>query len=218
MGQSRSNSEPSDPDEEGSVKFRIGDVIRKDRFEIKDVAGKGTFGTVLECHDKKHDEDVALKVVRSVKRYIEAAYVEVDILDKIRRTKASKKSLCVRMLGAFTTHIRGQKHVCISFEKLGTSVYEFIKANKYRGYPVDHVIQMGYQLAHSVAFLHAMHLTHTDLKPENILLKNDDYYKQDHDKHGPDYRIPVSSEIRLIDFGGATFANDHHSSMINTRQ
>jgi dual-specificity kinase len=28
----------------------------------------------------------------------------------------------------------------------------------------------------------------------------------------------VSDEIRLIDFGGATFENEHHSKIINTRQ
>ena len=30
--------------------------------------------------------------------------------------------------------------------------------------------------------------------------------------------IPVSEEIKIIDFGGATYDNDHHSSVINTRQ
>ena len=33
-----------------------------------------------------------------------------------------------------------------------------------------------------------------------------------------DYRMPRSHEIRLIDFGGATFDTDHHSRIINTRQ
>lgn len=33
-----------------------------------------------------------------------------------------------------------------------------------------------------------------------------------------DYRVPRSHEIRLIDFGGATFDTDHHSRIINTRQ
>ena len=30
--------------------------------------------------------------------------------------------------------------------------------------------------------------------------------------------MPLRTEIRVIDFGGATFENDHHSSIINTRQ
>lgn len=30
--------------------------------------------------------------------------------------------------------------------------------------------------------------------------------------------IPISDRIRIIDFGGATKHDDHHSSIINTRQ
>lgn len=29
---------------------------------------------------------------------------------------------------------------------------------------------------------------------------------------------PLSSEIKIIDFGGATFEDDYHTSIINTRQ
>jgi len=32
------------------------------------------------------------------------------------------------------------------------------------------------------------------------------------------YWAPASDEIKIIDFGGATFADEHHSDIINTRQ
>jgi len=214
---SKSSAPESDQDEEGTVKFRPGDYIRDKRYKIITVAGKGTFGTVLEVFDYKHEEKIALKVVRSVKRYLEAAYVEVDILDKIRKADRRQSSLCVRLLGAFTTHIRHQKHVCIAFERLGKSVYEFIKANRYRGFTLPQVADMGFQLCHAIEFCHSIDLTHTDLKPENILLVNDEYTVEDIN-NWRDYRSLKNSEIRIIDFGGATFADDHHSQMINTRQ
>ena len=40
----------------------------------------GTFGQVLECWDRETREMVAIKVVRSIKKYREAAMVEVDVL------------------------------------------------------------------------------------------------------------------------------------------
>lgn len=40
----------------------------------------GTFGQVLECWDREMREVVAVKVVRSVKKYREAAMLEVDVL------------------------------------------------------------------------------------------------------------------------------------------
>lgn len=213
---SRSDSEEASIDEEeGSVKVRSGDLLREKRYKVLGVAGKGTFGTVLEVFDYKYKEKIALKVVRSVPRYLDAAHVEVDILEKIRKKSKNVTSLCVKLLGAFTTRIRNKKHVCIAFERLGSSVYEFIKANKYKGFTENQVCQIGYQLVHAVSFMHQMKLTHTDLKPENILLVNDDF---DLSKEKPGYRVAQDVAVRVIDFGGATFAGDHHSQMINTRQ
>jgi len=62
-----------------------------------------------------------------------------------------------------------------------------------------------------------MELTHTDLKLENILLLDDSYTPQ---KRGSsrEFNRPNSAVVRLIDFGGATFAKQHHSRIVNTRQ
>ena len=45
----------------------------------------------------------------------------------------------------------GHTHVCLGFEKLGRSLYEFIKKNKYRGFLLDHVRHFGYQVIKAVA-------------------------------------------------------------------
>jgi len=76
-------------------------------------------------------------------------------------------------------------------------------------------------------------MTHTDLKPENILLQSaepprpawfprEDTWLQ---SQSPSVRAklgqyvrPARPEIKLIDFGNATYAEEHHSSIINTRQ
>merc|ERR1719482_2451286 len=55
------------------------------------------------------------------------------------------------------------------------------------------------QIMRALAAIHKIRLTHTDLKRENV-------------------RRPVDPQVKLIDFGGSTFASDHHSSIINTRQ
>ena len=107
--------------------------------------------------------------------------------------------------------------MCIGTEKLGRSLYEFIKKNRYVGFQLSAVRLLGYQLMKAVAFCHSIGLIHTDLKPENILLAHSDYSTITYQGHS-DYRVPRSLEIRLIDFGGATFETDHHSRIINTRQ
>ena len=50
----------------------------KDKIHRK--IGEGTFGQVLECWDRETKEMVAIKVVRSIKKYREAARIEVDVL------------------------------------------------------------------------------------------------------------------------------------------
>jgi len=105
----------------------------------------------------------------------------------------------------------------LGFEKLGRSLYEFIKKNKYRGFPLPQVKLFAYQILKAVKFCHSIRLTHTDLKPENVLFVHSDYQlMQRGTEH--DYRVPIHTDIRLIDFGGATFEHEHHSRIVNTRQ
>lgn len=298
---SASGSDSSDDghDTEGQVDIPVGSVI-KDRYEVCSIAGKGTFGTVLDVYDLRDRTRLALKVVRSVPRYLDAAQVEVDILDKIRRADVDGKSLCVRFIRQFRLYHRGQDHVVIAFEKLGRSLYDFLKKNSFRGFSLEHVADFGYQLLTAVAFCHKrLKLIHTDLKPENILLRRSEYrlvpdysrYRNEakrlrqiiaeeerrrderrrtrrrrttngtpaaatmtttvgnekesttsnadgddsdsessdiaaarhqeqlmRSKDDAEFREPIDTAIRLIDFGGATFEDDHHSRIVNTRQ
>ena len=45
--------------------------------KILSLMGEGTFGRVLECWDRKKKLTVAVKVIRSVPKYREAAMIEV---------------------------------------------------------------------------------------------------------------------------------------------
>jgi dual-specificity kinase len=48
--------------------------------EVIRQCGLGTFGKVFLARDRKRDEQVAIKVVRSIERYIDSAKIEADIL------------------------------------------------------------------------------------------------------------------------------------------
>ena len=63
--------------------------------------------------------------------------------------------------------------MCLVFEPLGKSLYDFIKENGYKGFEINHVREIAIQALQAIEFLHSLKLTHTDLKPENILLKSD---------------------------------------------
>ncbi|CAG0926070.1 unnamed protein product [Notodromas monacha] len=120
--------------------------------------------------------------------------------------------MCVRMLDWFDYH----GHMCICFEMLGLSVFDFLKENNYHPYPLYQVRHMAYQLCEAVNFLHERKLTHTDLKPENILFLNSDY---DIVRSGRkrESKVVKQSWIKLIDFGSATFDDEYHSTIVSTR-
>jgi dual-specificity kinase len=76
--------------------------------------------------------------------------------------------------------------------------------------------------------LHDLNLIHTDLKPENILLCHNDYQTFTYNRKIPSSSSTISrqatqrkvlldTEIRLIDFGSATFQDEYHSSVVSTR-
>ena len=61
--------------------------------------------------------------------------------------------------------------MCLVFEPLGKSLYDFIKDNGYKGFDIMQIKEIAKKSLLAIEFLHSLKLTHTDLKPENILLK-----------------------------------------------
>ncbi|GJM99570.1 hypothetical protein PR202_ga16684 [Eleusine coracana subsp. coracana] len=162
-GVARNASPPwREDDKDGHYVFAVGENL----------TSRCTFGQVLECWDRENKEMVAIKVVRAVKKYSDAAMIEIDVLQKLTRNDAAGKH-CVQIRNWFDY----RSHICIVCEKLGPSLYDFLRKTGYHPFPVDLVRQIGEQLLESVAFMHHLQLIHTDLKPENILLVSSDYVK-----------------------------------------
>ena len=139
---------------------------------LKKQCGLGTFGKVVMALDTKHDKDVAIKIVRSIDKYVKSAKIEAEILNDVYdKQKKEKFTPCVKMYQSFCL----EKHFCLVFEPLGMSLYDFIKKNNYRGFSHTHTKNMSRQLIEAMDFLHAHGIIHTDLKLENILLVDDSY-------------------------------------------
>ncbi|KAK8547428.1 hypothetical protein V6N13_098138 [Hibiscus sabdariffa] len=197
---SRRSSPPKrDDDHEGHYVFNLGENLTP-RYKILSKMGEGTFGRVLECWDRQNREYVAIKVVRSIRKYRDAAMIEVDVLEHLAKNdKGTSHFVQIRNWFDY------RNHICIVFERLGPSLFDFLKRNKYCPFPVDLVREFGRQLLESVAYMHDLRLIHTDLKPENILLVSSEYVKLPGRKRNSSdethFRcLPKSSAIKLIDF------------------
>ncbi|XP_012345257.1 dual specificity protein kinase CLK1 isoform X1 [Apis florea] len=205
-------------DEDGHLVYQSGDILAN-RYKVLATLGEGTFGKVVKVKDLQMDHVMALKIIKNVEKYREAAKLEINALEKIATKDPEGQHLCVKMLDWFNYH----GHMCIAFEMLGLSVFDFLRDNSYQPYPLEHVRHIGYQLCYAVKFLHDNKLTHTDLKPENILFVDSDYDSIYSSKKKfllfkrRDIRRVKRTDIRLIDFGSATFDHEHHSTIVSTR-
>lgn len=204
---------PIQDDSDGHLIYRIGDVIRG-RYTILATLGEGTFGKVVQVVDEQTKDKLALKIIKNVDKYRDAAKLEINVLETLnKQDDVIGEKLCVRMLDWFNYH----GHMCIAFEMLGLSVFDFLKDNNYHPYPLEQVRHIGYQLILSVLHLHRNKLTHTDLKPENILFVKSDFDLMYSERKKREVRRIRDTTIKLIDFGSATFDHEHHSTIVSTR-
>ncbi|XP_020576074.1 uncharacterized protein LOC110021778 [Phalaenopsis equestris] len=169
----------------------------KQRYIVKDLLGQGTFGQVARCWVSETDNYVAVKIIKNQPAYYRQALVEVSILSRLNeKFNADERRHIVRILDYFVY----QHHLCISFELLGANLYELIKINQFRGFPLNIVRRFSMQILHALVVIKDAGIIHCDLKPENILITS---------SAGPD--------IKVIDFGSACFEGRTVYSYIQSR-
>ncbi|OAA58628.1 protein kinase [Niveomyces insectorum RCEF 264] len=195
-----------------------------DRYQMVKLLGQGTFGKVVQARDRRKNELVAIKIIRSVQKYRDASRIELRVLETLKANDRENRNRCIHLRECFD--FRG--HICIVMDLLGQSVFDFLKGNGFVPFPNSQIQSFARQLFTSVAFLHDLQLIHTDLKPENILLVDSNYQTFTYNRKIPSSsstiarqatqrKVLLDTEIRLIDFGSATFQDEYHSSVVSTR-
>ena len=54
-----------------------------DRYEILSTLGEGTFGKVVKVKDHEKEDYVAMKIIKNIHKYREAAKLEINVLQKL---------------------------------------------------------------------------------------------------------------------------------------
>lgn len=172
-------------------------TVSKQRYIVKDLLGQGTFGQVAKCWVSETDNYVAVKIIKNQPAYYQQALVEVSILSMLnQKFNTDERRHIVRILDYFVF----QRHLCISFELLSANLYELIKLNQFRGFPLNIVRRFSMQILHALVVVKDAGIIHCDLKPENILMTS---------SAGPD--------IKIIDFGSACLEGRTVYSYIQSR-
>ncbi|OAY82819.1 putative serine/threonine-protein kinase yakA [Ananas comosus] len=168
------------------------------RYVVKDVLGQGTFGQVAKCWDTETNNYVAVKIIKNQPAYYQQAKVEVSILHMLnQKFDPDDQHHIVRILDYFVH----QRHLCITFEMLGSNLYELIKLNQFKGLSLNYVQIFSKQILHALIVMKDAGIIHCDLKPENILIS-------------ASVKPP---EIKVIDFGSACMEGRTIYSYIQSR-
>ncbi|KAK6353113.1 dual specificity protein kinase kns1 [Orbilia brochopaga] len=210
-------------DEEGHYIVTQGATIGG-RYKICKLLGQGTFGKVVQAFDLEKNEYCAIKIIRSVQKYRDASKIELRVLSTLNKNDSENRNKCIHLRDCFDY----RQHICIVTDLLGMSVFDFLKSNSFTPFPSSQIQSFARQLFTSVAFLHDLNLIHTDLKPENILLVHNTSETFTYNRVIPSStntnprkaqtrKILLDTDIRLIDFGSATFEQEYHSSIVSTR-
>ncbi|KAI1500402.1 kinase-like domain-containing protein [Biscogniauxia marginata] len=202
----------------------VPDADLTQQYQMIKLLGQGTFGKVVQARDRKRNKLVAIKIIRAVQKYRDASRIELRVLQTLKANDEENRNRCIHLRDCFD--YRG--HICIVMDLLGSSVFDFLKSNNFVPFPNSQIQSFARQLLTSVAFIHDLNLIHTDLKPENILLRDSAYQTFTYNRRIPSSaagvprqatqrKVLLDTDIRLIDFGSATFQDEYHSSVVSTR-
>ena len=169
------------------------------QYVIVDLLGSGTFGQVVKCRMRTPDVTsssgfrerlVAVKVIKALPNYTRQSQFEVSILDNLNKNyDPTDVHHIVRLLDNFVYH----GHLCIVVELMGSNLYEFIKQNNFRGFPLSYCREIMVQCLDALDIFRKANIVHLDLKPENILLCSGN-----------------NGLVKLIDFGSACHTSMNH--------
>ncbi|KAK6644900.1 hypothetical protein RUM43_001176 [Polyplax serrata] len=62
-----------------------------DRYEIDNLIGKGSFGQVVKAYDHEEQCQVAIKIIKNKKPFLNQAQIEVKLLEMMNRADADNK-------------------------------------------------------------------------------------------------------------------------------
>ncbi len=176
-----SHTRPS-PSRSDPLAIPLGPGSRLGTYEILEQLGRGGMGVVWKARDPHRDRFVAIKVLEG--QVMALASERSRFLREARAAGSVEHHNVVRMYGVEETPVP-----CLIMEYVdGPSLKTYLA----KAGPLDlpKVLQIGMQIAHGLAALHAKKVTHRDIKPANLMIEE------------------ATGLVKLTDFGVAHIDGD----------
>jgi eukaryotic-like serine/threonine-protein kinase len=148
-----------------------------DRYEILENIGKGGMGVVFRARDRRLDEEVALKVLRS-----EALAEDPGLVGRFKQELKLARRITHR--NVLRTHDFDEWHGLpyISMEYIeGVTLKDLVRSKG--ALPVGVGLRIAKQVCQGLEAAHAGGVVHRDVKPQNMLI------------------LPETGDVKIMDFG-----------------
>jgi mitogen-activated protein kinase 15 len=136
------------------------------RYEIVQKLGKGAYGIVWKCIDKKTKETLALKKIFGAFQNATDAqrtFREIMFLEELQDHENIIKLKDV-------LKAENDKDIYLIFEYMETDLHAVIRANILEDIHKRYII---YQLLKAIKYMHTGQVLHRDMKPSNLLLNSE---------------------------------------------
>lgn len=165
-----------------------------DRFDIKEILGKGSQGIVYLAQDSSLNRDVAIKSVQIKDNLTGTNHID-HLLAEAKTVSQMQHSNIVSIFDVGT------------FENQPYLVLEYVKGKSlasvmHKGLTIDKTMQLMKQILSGMAVAHDANIIHCDIKPANILINQ-------------------NGDAKITDFGLSHLANannDDYEGLIGTPQ
>lgn len=165
-----------------------------DRYELREILGRGGMGVVWRAYDEQLECEVALKFLPEMVAFDEQAVA--DLKRETRKTRELRHHHIVQVYDFVTD----KRSACISMECVDGPTLSAIKARKESGcMEVDEISEWVKQLCEALSYAHERaKIVHRDLKPANLMING-------------------KSELKVTDFGIARSVSDSVSMLTMAR-
>ena len=168
-------------------------MIFKNKYEKKELIGKGGFGIIYKVLDKETNIFYALKFISMVdKNEIKEKEKEILIMKNLQN------DFIIKLKDYF--YDETYSGYCIVMELCDGNLKHFLNKYKPKGLPLKMIKKIFIQLNEALKTILNKGTTHNNLKPENILIKYTDENK-------------TKFQIKLTDFGLSANNITYHSNI-----
>ncbi|KAG7350803.1 calcium/calmodulin-dependent protein kinase-like protein [Nitzschia inconspicua] len=157
----------------------------KEKYQLKEVLGQGTFGIVRRCQDKDGNNHALKTILKSKVPDPKVLKREIEIMRQVHHPHI------IRLFDVFEDdkNIFLVTELCTGGELYDRVVEKTVSNDLFSEYDAARITR---NILSAVEFIHSKGVAHRDLKPENFLLEDES----------------DEAAVKIIDFGLSRFHND----------